>query len=126
MFNPYFQHERKYLRDQTNERLPGLPEGYVIEMGGHEPQGKLCPHVCLVVDKASLKSIIRDRNPFVIAVDAIDHLPDDNPPWDGTFRLSTASIFDEFYLRTVSSNVLTMVEVRPHAPNGVWTCAEDL
>lgn len=83
MFNPYFEFDHPERDDELSDPVVGplleLPEGYV--MTGVTPG--LCPHACLMLDEAAMRSIAggsRADPGYVIAIDALDSLPDDDPP----------------------------------------------
>ncbi|KAI9827411.1 MAG: hypothetical protein M1819_006952 [Sarea resinae] len=127
IFNPLYKPNNPDDDDDEADRGPPLRSD------------GLCSDACLMIDAASLHSILHatdDEPGYVIAIDAAtevseqytDQMDQDGEthlepvPWDGTMRVRVESIFSEFYLRSVGEGILTMGEI--HGDMGtVWEFA---
>ncbi|KAK1751406.1 hypothetical protein QBC47DRAFT_406109 [Echria macrotheca] len=90
-------------------------------------QDGMCPMVFLVVDDASLESILssdenENETPYVVAVDAttteseqMTMVGDDLRPveWDGTMKVEVGAVMVNLYLRAVGEGAISMGEIHP-------------
>lgn len=103
MFNPGYGYDSEDEDNSNTPRdssipLPDIPECY--------RGADICQHICLVIDKEAMESIVGGVNSYLIAVDTNNH----DEYGDGTAKLGIDAVFGEFY-GSVGENDLIMSEI---------------
>ena len=129
IFNPNY-HPR--VIDGENEEEPSDNEPPPTRDDG------LFEEACLMIDEASMQSIIdhsKDSPGYVIAIDATSEVSEQwttkegtkdeliQCEYDGTIKVDVEYFLTEFYLRSLKDGVLTMGEIHGK-PDEIWSGVE--